>query len=451
MRKRHLPQNEITFDGACLVLETTLKEEARQEIVADLSESKNVSDALLRLRDSMRSDVFKLGANRIDLGNMIKTFDRQTRQDGFHVLQDWDGKADKLNEDTIPVDVANHIIRTIGARSIGENERKVLAILLDYYFLYVLALFSLRVWSEGDANDNLDRVTGLLRHLQGPNGSGQKFAENAETIIFIATAHYEPDEKAYERLLEKVRTLNQSHQLNIAFVHAAILASHLRFGFEAQYKRDIVLMRNDNVPDYPWLCFSLATLMRAYSRLHHEGFHGIEREKIVEGILNGLSADARAFIGKPPASLAAYEVEHAQCREFFHRYRQDLFEEFERHRPSAQMYSPMSLNFNFPHNVLKGIVVNALVGRETSNLTLNDLLTGIPRGERGELKQKFAETLVGLARTSPDTIRGRPVSILLYDPYLGIRNFAKTISIVKGYTSDRSTGTTVPSQEDEFA
>src|SRR4029077_18564998 len=127
------------------------------------------------------------------------------------------------------------------------------------------------------------------RNLQSPNDSGQNFVENAETIIFIATAHYEPDEKAYERLLQKVRTLNESHQLDIALVHAAILGSHLRFGFEAQYKRDIVLMRNDNAPDYPWLCFSLATLMRAYSRMHEGGMHGIERQKVVEGILNGLS------------------------------------------------------------------------------------------------------------------------------------------------------------------
>ena len=39
------------------------------------------------------------------------------------------------------------------------------AILLDYYFLYVLALFALRSWDEGSADDNLDRVTRLLGEL----------------------------------------------------------------------------------------------------------------------------------------------------------------------------------------------------------------------------------------------------------------------------------------------
>ena len=44
------------------------------------------------------------------------------------------------------------------------------------------------------------------------------------------------------------------------------MGSHLRFGFEATYGRDTVVMRDDNVADYPWLCFALATLMREYAR-----------------------------------------------------------------------------------------------------------------------------------------------------------------------------------------
>ena len=64
-----------------------------------------------------------------------------------------------------------------------------------------------------------------------------------------------------------MRTLDQAHQTNVALGHAASMGSHLRFGFEATYARDTVIMRDDNVTDYPWLCFSLATLMREYSRL----------------------------------------------------------------------------------------------------------------------------------------------------------------------------------------
>lgn len=417
------------FDAACLLLEATLKGETRREILADISKSKNFDQALQRLRDGMRANLFRIGVQRVQFEKVIRSLDNRTRQDGFHVLHDWDGKADKLNKDTIPVDVANYII---GTSSRAAFNRNVLAVLLDYYFVYVVALLCLRVWDKGNPNDNLNRLAQLLRDLQGSNGSGQKFADNAETLMFIATSHFEPDDKAYERLLAKVRTLDQSHQMNIALVDAAILGSHLRYGFEYFYKRDIVTMRNDNVPDYPWLCFSLLTLMKAYSRMCGEGVQGMEREKIVEALLNGLSPDARAFAGKPPASLAAHEAEHTQFSELFQKNKQELFEEFEHHRPSNELYSPMSFGFNFPHNLLKGIVVDALLRGEPSNLTVNDLLTGIPRDEEvSEARETLARTLMDFARSSPDQLRDRAVLSIVYDPYSGLRDFAKAISLLK--------------------
>src|SRR5262249_44678939 len=145
----------------------------------------------------------------------------------------------------------------------------------------------------------------------------------------------------------------------------------------------IAAMRDDNVPDYLWLCFALSTLMHAYARMNDENIAGIERQKIVEGLLNGLSPDPRAFLAKPTASLAAYETQLAEFRFMFRRYRQDLFGEFESHRPSDEDYSPMCFTFNFPHNLLKAVVIDALGRGEPWNLTLNDLLTGVPREERG--------------------------------------------------------------------
>src|SRR5262249_51689433 len=158
-----------------------------------------------------------------------------------------------------------------------------------YYFAYALALLSLRAWDDPDPNAALDRVTALLDLLQGPNGSGQRFAANSETLIFIATSHFEPDDSAYSRLLARVRSLDQRHQVRFALVHAAILGSHLRFGFNAQYNRDVGNMRNDNAPDYLWVCFALITLMRAYSKLQDVGVEDEGRRLIVEGLLNALT------------------------------------------------------------------------------------------------------------------------------------------------------------------
>jgi len=435
-RKRNsAAKNDVTFDGTCLLLGEALGGTARHEILADVSKSTNAAKSLTRLRACMRSHSFKWSGGRLDLDKAIRIFDSRTQADGFHVLHDWDGQAEVFNKEIIPVEVVSYFMGTPGGAHTGTTP---LAILLDYYFMYVLSLLALRVWDEGNSDQNLDRLDGLLQDLQGPNGSGQKFAGSAETLIIIATSHFEYEHTAYDDLLEKVRTLSPTQKIRLALVHAGILGSHLRFGLEASYGKDIGAMRDDNVADYPWLCFAVATLTKAYSRLHEAGTHGVERERVVEGILNGLSADARAFVGKPPASLSPYESERSECASLLGKYRQDLFEEFKRQRPSPQNYSPISFFFNFPHNLVKGMVVDALARGNPWDLTLDDLLTSVPRDEmKGEARTTLARTLMGYARSSPDTIRGRPVPAVVYDPRAGLRDFAKTISTLKEYAGDR--------------
>jgi hypothetical protein len=418
-----------TFDDACSLLETALKGDTRHQIVADVATSKDFRAALLRLRDSMRANGWKAGGRAISLERAVESYDRLTRQDGFHVLHDWDGIADTVNADTIPVDVLHYLIDKRGAE---PPDRTALAILLDYYFFHLLALLALRIWDEGSADDNLDRLGRLLGDLQGPNGSGQPFVADAETLILIATSHFELVERGYGKLLERVQTLNRPHRVNIALPHAASMGSHLRFGFEATYGRDTVAMRDDNVADYPWLCFALVEVMREYARLHDEGVAGRGRERMAEGILNGLSADARAFIGKPPASLSPCAAERAELSDLFQKHRQDLLDEFEHLRPSAQTYSPLSFFFNFSHNVLKGTVVDALLRGSPWGLTFNDLLTGIPRDATdGASKIALATTLMGYARTNPSPIRGRMMPVIVYDPSSGREVFAVTLRKIK--------------------
>jgi hypothetical protein len=414
----------MNFDAGCALIETALTGPARRDIAADAATSKDFGQALLRLRDSMRANAWSAGSQRINLERIVNAFDIRTRHDGFHVLHDWDGKADKVNDDIIPVDVLDYLVHRRG----GEPpDQRALAILVDYYFFHVLALFSLRIWDEGDADANLDRLSRLLRALQGPDGSGQPFAANAETLILIATSHFELQERGYDKLLARVRTLNDGHRTAIALGHAASMGCHLRFGFEATYSRDTLVMRNDNVADYPWLCFALATLMQEYSRRKAQGIDDAD-EAIAEGILNGLSADARAFVGEAPAALSSCERERAAFRERFHGYRDDLLATFERFRPSPRGFSPLSFFFNFSHNVLKGTVVDALLRGNAWTLTFNDLLTAAGDGAS---KVELAATLMGYARSSPDTINGRPTPVIIYDPDSGREAFSITMKKLK--------------------
>lgn len=421
---------QITFTGACSVVDAALRGPARRDIADDLSTSTDVRHALARLRDGFRAHVLKTRAGRIDLAAIVGTYDARARQDGFHVLHDWDGKADKVNEDIIPVDVLRYLMEQRGAEPPIQSS---LAILLDYYFLHLLALLSLRVWDEGDADSNLERLNGLLAELQGPNGSGHQFVDDAETLILIATSHFELDTSGFGKLLDQVRTLSQSHRRNIALGHASSLGSHLRFGFEVTYGRDTVAARSDNIVDYPWLCFSLATLIKDYARMEDAGARGSTREAVVEGLLNGLSADAGAFVADSPAVLSESGGERSEFGALLQRYRHRLLEEFARYRPSAAAYSPIAFFFNFSHNVLKGMVVDALLWGEPRRLTLNDLLTGIRRGKpEEESKETVARTLMAYARSNPDRIRGRLMPVIVYDPESGHRAFALAMRKMRG-------------------
>src|SRR5262245_36162352 len=103
----------------------------------------------------MRSHIWTSAATRIALDRFVGPYDAQTRRDGFHALHDWNGKADRVNPDTIAVDVLNYIVDKRGSEA---ADPAIVGILLDYYFVYLLALLSLRVWDAPDPNAALDAV-----------------------------------------------------------------------------------------------------------------------------------------------------------------------------------------------------------------------------------------------------------------------------------------------------
>jgi hypothetical protein len=410
-----------SFDLLCNDLDDILSGTTRQTLVEEaLQDGRTLGEALLHLRTGMREHAWRAGDRRIDLARAIEKLDRKTRQIGFHVMNDWDGVADRVNDDIIPVDVLNYLVDRRGDE---PADREVLAMLLDYYFMHVLSLLSVRLWEDGDADQNLDRVDQLLQRLQGEHGSGQPFAADAETLLLIATSHYERYERGYEILLENVRTLNDRHQTNIALGHAASMGCHLRFGFEATYGRDTINMRDDNVADYPWLLYALNTLMQQYVRWRESGAAAAPVEVLTEALINGLSGDARAFVGRPPSSLAKFEGERAQFREAFHAYRQDLLGAFEAFRPAERTYSPLNFFFNFSHNVVKGTTIDALLERRPWPVTFNDLLTARDDEATNDVKTALARTLMDYARANPQRIRGQLMPVIVYDPGKGRQAF----------------------------
>ncbi|MEO8361705.1 MAG: hypothetical protein ABI672_16850 [Vicinamibacteria bacterium] len=411
-----------SFPDAADALERALGGPVRPRIVNEVLKSRSFDRSVRHLREGMRSHRFEAGGEALFAGTWVKHLDHVTRAEGFHILNDWDGKADRFCDDTIPVEVANFIERVADPAD-ETGRRNGLAVLLDYYFLHLLALLAMRAWDDDDPSANLDRVDELLRLLQGTEGSGQKFARDAGTLILIATSHFEPDVPAYERLLTKVRRLNQRHRLNIALTHGAILGSHLRFGLEVTCAGNVAALRDDNIPDYPWLCEAVATLLDAP-----------DRRDIHEALLIALTPDPEALLG-PALPMALNTTQHrlAQLRETFLARRDLLLQAFLDLRPTEGAYSPLAFIFNFPHNLVKGIAVDAVLRGTPWALGLDDLLTS--RSGSFDLdvqRTTLARRLMAYAVASPDTIRGQPHPAIVYDPRAGAETFDRTMAKLRG-------------------
>jgi len=421
--------NSDAFDAACVALDRALDGPFRKDLVAAAARHHTLGRALADFRAGMRSHDWRAGSEQIELGGIIDALDKSTRVEGFHVLHDWDGKADKVTPNTITLDVLEYVATQLGSQ---PTTTTVLGVVLDYYFMYILALVATRAWDSPEPGAALDRVSRLLKHLQGPHGSGQRFADNAETLLLIATSHYEPKEHGYELLLQRARVLPPANRTAMALSHAQAMGGHLRFGFEVTYGKDLKNMRDDNGADYPWLCFGLAGLMDAYVGLVAAGDTGVELDRVIEGLINGLTPDPEAFLGRPPASLDPHQEELSRFTSGFTRHRSELLEAFETHRPTDRAYSPISLFFNFSQNVLKGTVADALLRGDAWTLSLNDLFTGVPRGElRGEAKVRLGRTLTTYARRNPDSIRGRLSPVIVYDPSTARQYFGATMRAIK--------------------
>lgn len=401
----------------------------RAEILDGIRARGDFHDWLRRIRTAMGEHHFVADDRRLDLRQVVRRLDIRTRKDGFRVLHAWDHKSHEFTEDVVPVLMIDFFER---AGPSSPDERFTLELLLDYYFLHLLALCAMRVWDADDPDATMTRLTGLLAALQGEHGSRHHFVADAETLLIYALSQFHPEEQAYDRIIERVSTLDAGHRLAFARVSAAVLSSHLRWGFWLMYGRDVVRMRNDNVGDYPWLLDAVLTLMRAWVRVVESGAPAQDRDDVLESLLQGLAADPWAFTGSVPAALAGYRPEYDELRDLLQQHGQELLTALEPHRPTKESYAPLALHFNFPHNALVAIVTLALLEGEPQPLELNALFTReLAEPPEGETQEGLARTLMAFSRGSPDRLGYRGAMLVAYDPLSAMRSFSMTTKALR--------------------
>jgi hypothetical protein len=455
-RIRPAPQSPEPFDQVCAQLEDGFRSGVRAQILDGVTRAGSENRVLARFRASLAAHAFQFPPRKDASGRPlppglilrpgVRELERRSVREGFQVLRDWDGRAARFQKEIVSVDLLDWYTRERGARGAGGRPRgpagarpphgspaplplhEGLGVVLDHYFLYLLALLSLRAWDAGDPNENLDRVAGLLADFQGVGGCEIPFLESVEGLFWIAISNYHPDDGAYDRILERVRGLNDAHRFRFSWLGASVLGTHLRWGFEAYYQRDLKLLRRDNFADYPWLMFSLATLMDRYHHLRSQGASEEARAPVVLALLNGITPDPPAFTGRLPASLGRQAEEQARFSALYQQYREDLHREFEPFRPQEARYSPLALHFNFPHNALKGMVGMRLLGWPVPRVPLEALFEdpsflGRPEGAREALSGLLMEH----SRANPEAAGNRRILVLAYNPTAGLRRYKSTL------------------------
>ena len=225
--------------------------------------------------------------------------------------------------------------------------------------------------------------------------------------------------------------LPQANEVAFARVSAAVLGAHLRWGFRLMYDQDVARMRSDNVGDYPWLLYTVITLLRAWLEAKDDPERANDRRALATSLLLGLSADPWAFTGRPPPALEPYAEMHSECCGLLASHSAQLLQELEEHRPSKESYAPLSLYFNFPHNALVAIVTLALLDSEPQALAFNELFeSGDRAGEGDSAREKLARALTEFSGR-PERVGYRGALLVAYDPQSAIWTYNMTLKTLR--------------------
>jgi hypothetical protein len=413
----------VTFAEAADAIGRLVAGNTRREIIERITGGgPGTGDALARLRAAMRRHTFAAAGGDLTLRREVEALDARTRHEGLHVLHGWDFTAQRRPQDIAPVLLLDYCARA----GVPEARlREAVAILLDEYCMALLALLVVRAWDEGAPDENFARVDALAAAVGGPDGSGHRVVDDAGTLLILAVAYYHPEEAAYDALLRRVWTLGERQALATALPCAAVMASHLRWGFRFMYRHDVGRMRADNVVDYPWSLFALVVVMRAWERSREAGEPATARAGLTEALINGLTPDPWAFTRRMPDFFSAYPREHAELREALARHRDALIEECAPLQPSSRAYSPLGFACNFLSNA---VVAAATVAVQTGGRhpSLNALLRGEhgepgPAGAGGDA-EAFARRLMVFS-SEPARLGAGGAPLIMYDPYDGAHHF----------------------------
>src|SRR5512132_2291238 len=92
----HVQVSAALFKSACEALDLALRGSLRRDVMEAAARHGTMRKACAAPRDRMRAHSWHGGGHALELKSLIEALDLATRAEGFHVLHDWNGKAEAV-------------------------------------------------------------------------------------------------------------------------------------------------------------------------------------------------------------------------------------------------------------------------------------------------------------------------------------------------------------------
>lgn len=280
----------------------------------------------------------------------------------------------------------------ISGKLLPMGTEKGTKIILDYYILRQIGLLALRVWDEGNPNQNLDVLQGLLDELQ----VGHVYVKDVMTLLAIMISNPALQESFYIKTWNNIRKLKPEYQIRFAMANAFFNGEHLQSIFEENYDGLVAdSIRNRNAIDYDQLIHALDILLTRFKEVKVDPLHVEERNKIVQAILRGLGGDPEVFL-ENTQFLSSAHSNHPFLNHFLEvleRNRADLLEAFHQFDPSTHSFSPLQRKYVFPNRFLTDFIVALTRSDDFSDLSFEDSLF-MGEEKDGDRKTRWFQTVI---------------------------------------------------------
>ena len=311
--------------------------------------------------------------------------------------------------------------------------KRAVRIALDAELAIFLSLLSLRIWDEGDPNQNLEEMGSLLDILEnGKGSSGHRFFKSPLALADYATAVPTPaeDDSSYIRFNEKVEKLRPEYQRQYYRKLLGDSGRHLRAFYTEVPQEPGVFLWNTGTEDRNAVdLIGISTALRwLLNDIETGGLNETEKSKNLEAVLQGLSGYPGGMrdesllkrLAQPSNFLGlGLEGTLSEALRLLAQYRPELLKKLEEHPLKSEDYSAFAVRDPYQYDLLRSFLLTSALDKRFEKFEFESYLT--PEDGRKPLKKEWMTKASQNFREIQEARRSGGTLKRLYDP--GFKRF----------------------------